>query len=345
MKSETTQHIFYIHSNITLLAALATIQHLGVINATFLYGRGFKSDFIKVPCREVHLSIEMNRLIEIPTYGSSFLAISHFRTLKAIDKILKSEGNGNFTLYLPNTKNYLMQFMLTNKGCQSFSILEEGLVIFMGISHIIKQTNPYYQTTFIGRIKKNLKFFNHATRTQYYYNPTTYLNKIYLFFNPEKYSDIDKAKMELIKWPKIKQTLPDYSNSKIFVFDNTVGEKITDIETNLKIINIIFQEFTGNKILIKFHPAQLDTKEIIQALDNKSIQFEVIDNSIPLELVFLHSKKIKVYGLLSSLLFYAIAAGHQSFSFIRYAEKEDKEISSWVHLNMPPIFFEKVEII
>ena len=345
MKSETTQHIFYVHSNITLLAALATTQHLGITQATFLYGRGFKSDFIKVPFEEAYLSPKIDALTAIPTSGSSFLTILYLKTLKEIDTLLKTVGKGNFTLYLPNTKNYLMQFLITNKGCQSFNILEEGLVIFMGINQIVKKTNPYYIRSFWGRIKKNIKFYDHASRSQYYNSAYVYLDKIYLFFDPQNYAEIDKSKITLLKWPILSIHLPDYSNTNIFVFDNTVGEKITDLSTNLKIVNLIFQKLKGEKFLIKFHPAQQDTQEIIQVLDTLEIHYDLLDYSVPLELIFLQSSNINVYGLLSSLLFYAAAAGQHSYSFIRCAEKEDNNITNWTSLNMPEVFFESVTLL
>jgi len=342
LKNTTPQHIFYIHSNITLLAAIAAVKHLGVTQVTFLYGRGFKSDFIKIPFQEIHLSSEINKLATIPSSGSFLLLIRYYKTLMGIDKLLRSVGKGNFSIYLPHTKNYLMQFFITNRGCKSFNILEEGLLIFMGIKQIIKQTNPYYKRTYLGIIKKTLKYLNHTGRTYYYKNTTVFLDKIYLFFDPKNLIDIDKTKIVLLKWPILDLTLPDYSNNSLFVFDNTVGEKITTLTNNLKILDAIFNTMKGEKLLIKFHPAQQDEKEIIQILEKHLIRYEILDKSIPLELVFLQSKNLKVCGLLSSLLFYAKAAGHQSFSFVRYAENEDQNFAIWAHKYMPQVFFETI---
>lgn len=345
MKSETTHHIFYVHSNITLLAALATTQHLGITQATFLYGRGFKCDFIKVPFEVQYLSPAINKLTAIPSTGSFFLLIRYFRTLLGIDRLLRTAGQGNFSIYLPHTKNYLMQFLITNRGCKSFNILEEGLLIFLGINQIIKKTNSFYNRNNLGKLKKALKYFNHNGRTQYYEYPTASLDKIYLFFDPKNLIEIDKTKIILLKWPVLNLALPDYSNRSLFVFDNTVGEKITDMSSNLKILDSIFNTMKGEKLFIKFHPAQQDEKEILEILEKQRITYEIIDKSIPLELVFLQSKNLKVYGLLSSLLFYAKAAGHQSYSFIKYGETEDKEFGIWAHKYMPQVFFETINLL
>ena len=343
--TQALHHIFYIHSNITLLAALATTHYLEIKRATFIFGRGFKNNFVQVPYQVINLPAIIERLATIPTYGKSFLMIRYFFSLRETDKLLKSIGKDNFSIYLPNTRTYLMQFLITNKGCKSFNIIEEGLVVYGGINELIKKTNKFYCSTFIGRLLRSLKYINHAGRSQFYYKSEVFLDKAFLFSNSKLNLEINNVNIVQLDWPLLNLTLPELSNKSIFVFDNTVGEKITDLETNIKIVNRIIEKLNKERLLIKFHPAQQDKFEIIQSLNKSKIQYEVISEAVPLELVFLQSKNIKVYGIFSSLLFYAASAGHMSYSFIHLAAEEDPKISLWADQYMPQDFFNTVNLI
>jgi hypothetical protein len=96
---------------------------------------------------------------------------------------------------------------------------------------------------------------------------------------------------------------------------------------------------------VKFHPANKKSQALLDILDSLGINYHVIDLDTPLELVFVKSKNLKVYGLFSSLLFYATITGHQSFSYAKHAEKFDDRIELMMSKLMPQVFFEKVKML
>ena len=342
MRSEVS-HIFYIHSNITYLASLSVIQEENLQNPLLLFGRKYTNELITNDFHKIYLDHSIDVLNDISSSGCPWLVFKYATSLRHLKQIISKYSKEGYVCYLPHVKNFLMQYFVMHKACRQFSIIEEGLLSYTNSKSIVKQTNRKFTDTFSGRIIRFLKYVNHANSSSVYFPIKARLTGVHLFFNHR--NENGDQKIKLLNWPNLKVKIPDFNNRKIFIIDNLESNNFLDIKNYLSVYRSVFKEFYQSDLDIKFHPANSPSLDIIHLLDEQRINYRLIDPNIPLELVFLKSKFLKVYGLFSSLLFYASLMGHESVSFAKHAEQFDERISPMMKKLMPAVFFEKVRLI
>lgn len=336
--------IFYIHSNITYLAALSIIQEKKFNEPLLLFGRAYRNDFLQNDYQKIYLDKTIDSLNSIPSYGRRWLVIKYAGPLNQIKTLLSKYGSAGYVCYLPHIKNYLMQYIVMNKRCKSFSIMDEGLLSYTNPKIFLKQNHKRYQQTYLSKIRSLLKYVNHANASSAYFPIKARLDRIYLFYEDLK-RVWEGVNVSIMKWPIIDANLPDFSNKRIYILDNLDNNTFLDPENIPKILHGIFKQFKNCELYVKCHPANRNIEEIIRILKSAEVNYKVINPNVPLELVFMQSKNIKVYGLFSSLLFYASIFGHDSISYAKYAEPYDPMIKNMMGNYMPRIFFEKVKIV
>jgi len=335
-------HIFYIHSNITYLASLSIIEELELREPILLFGRGYTNDSIKNNYTKIVLDEYIDTLNDVPSSGSAWLIFKYAISIRYLKQLITKYGKNGYICYLPHVKNFLMQYFVMHKACKHFCIIEDGLLSYSNTIAFIKQTNRKYTSTISGRILRFLKYFNHLNSSSVYFPIKANLVGVYLFYDSQdKNRDI---KPKILSWPKLNIELPDYSNRKIFIIDNLDSNNFLDKKNYLSVYRSIFKEFYQMELFIKFHPANKPSLAVINLLDEQRINYRIIPPNIPLELVFLKSKSLKIYGLFSSLLFYAAIMGHESVSFAKHADLFDERISPMMKKLMPAVFFEKVNL-
>ena len=338
------KHIFYIHSNITYLAALAIIKEKKLTEPVLLFGRNYTNSLIVNDYQKVYLNKEIDSLNFVPSSGTPWLAFKYYISLKQTKLLINKYGSKEFECYLPHVKNFLMQFFVMHSKCMRYNIMDEGLLSYTNPVLYIKQTDKRFTENFKGKIIRLLKYVNHVNSSSVYSRIKARLGKIYLFYN-DSTRDWKEVNVQIMEWPALSIDIPDYSNKNIYILDNLENDSFLDIRNYSPILMSIFNHFKNKELHIKFHPANKNYDIILNLLKKTGVKYNIIDSNTPIELVILNSENVKIFGLFSSLLFYAAIMGHDSYSFAKYSEPYDVRISPMMAKLMPPVFFEKVKMI
>ncbi len=334
-------NIFYIHSHITFLSAVAVVEKLRLKNCVFLYGRNYNANFFKPPCQEIDFPKELDELIKVSTEGV-WKPIWLYKKIHLTDLFLNKISNKDFFIYLPLTSNFLMQTFISNKFCNGFSIIEEGLLNYNLKEVYIKQTLPRFEKGGGGFINRNLRWIKHFNRSNLYFPVKAKLNKIYLFSKTLSFFDVNL--FEKIQFPDISINYKIEEDTIVFIFDNPVEGGLLTMEDYLLIIQKIIKKYNREKFAFKFHPANQENNRFIELFESEKLSYIIIPNSIPLELVFINQKNIKVVGGWSSLLFYAALTGNMAVSYIPVFAEKNLKIKTWIDKLIAPEFFNKVKL-
>lgn len=333
-------HLFYVHSNITLLSCLAVIQKKNLNNIVILFGRGFTNGIIKLDYKVIYLPKKITELEAIPTSGA-FKPLWIYRKLLSLDRLIDSFESESFSCYLPNTNNFLMQAIISNSKCVEYNIIDEGLLNYTNPKQFIKPTNQLFAKQSI--LKKGLRYFSHFNRSNFINPVNSTFNSIYLFNK----SDFDNLNYKIIKieYPSLGLKLKRMDDLHVFVFDNSVNDNVIEYNLYYELLADIFKNIKVNKLYVKFHPAESNHNPIISILNNSKINYEILPVDLPLELVFAESKNMSIYGIWSSLLFYASVTNQKVFSYINLASKISPKAKRWSDIYMPKSFFKCIELI
>lgn len=337
------KHIFYIHSHITHIVARSVVLEANISPESlfFIFGRNFFIDNFPYPY--FSLSENLMALTQIPSYGEQFL-IRKIRILRKIDRMLAQVADGEkFVAYLPSTKNYLMQFIITHSLCDEFNIIEEGLSTYAGTN--VKRTNSYYQNNLIGRAKAYLKYPAHLGRSTVHYSKQfSRVYRLYTISEDLKHFLPNESVHVLSEWyiPEI----PEFyhlTNESVFFFDATVEHNTLDYKEFERAFQLFvaYWASTGRRLWLKFHPANTMIQDTVYSiLRQHSITFVEIPPLISPESLLLNSHMLKVFGFYSSVLYYAAKFGHSAFSLDSFIES--KETKSLIGSTTPSDFFDVV---
>lgn len=341
------KHIFYIHSFTPYIVSLSVISeaHIPEKDVLFLYGRKFTygepSGITIVP-----LSDEQAALSKIPSYGERFLALKRYKAISEIDKLISQfVGNDQFIAYLPSTRNYLMQLIATHPRCYSLAFIEEGLMTYTG--EFYKKVDLSYSRNWLGVLKFWIKFSEHLNRS-YYYRPY-HLNcpiPVYVIANGLRtLPGFDVRVLSKIVSPPIDA---EYKLEKVHIlFMQPIVELgAASLQSLLTMIDVLVSHLVaqGIQVLwIKFHPDQKIQDAVLDHLNRLGISCKVIPTNVSAEAILLNSTNLQLYGINSSLLFYAVCWGHRSFSLSKLLEEIDPHFKSvYKTWHNPPVFFQKV---
>ena len=115
-------YIYYVHSHITYYVSKAVIKKLKQEenNVFFIIARNYKN-----------VSLDVSKCLDVSEIhdeiGNIYLK-DFYKTHKYInqvDLLLSSKfQNKEFTLFLPNLRNHLIQILATNKNCKEIHMIE-----------------------------------------------------------------------------------------------------------------------------------------------------------------------------------------------------------------------------
>lgn len=320
--------------------ALATIRALGIPKGQLyiVWGREYSYPTDK---KNIKLPKKIQCLGSIPSYGERWLLFRYWTKVRALDDFLDAiSPNTKVSLYLPSTRNFLMQAMATSRKVVALYYIEEGLLSYTG--NYTKKTNIKYRGA-VGLVKSLCKWSWHFGRSFYYkkelYSPCLFtinadLNSfnncgVVNFVSPE-------GLLDEIEYP--------FLDSSVFVFDALVEFGYCNVESVINIFDIFLRKFSSGKerLIVRFHPVQMIQKKIIEILEKNRINYVVDDGCFPLEIVLMQ-RRMKIYGFHSSLLFYAEIFGSEAFSLASDLMKVDDTAKEWYKASMPKLFFEKVK--
>lgn len=321
------------------MSCLAVIKKNGLKDILILFGRGYTNSYINLEYKVVQLPKIITQLDKISTAGV-FKPFWVCKRLHFLDEMLNGNINGPFHCYLPHTGNFLMQAIITHKECVEYNIIDEGLLNYTNPNFFLKQTNlEYGRKNIIKRLFKYLYYFN---RSIVYKSIKARFNTLYLF-NQSDFNNLNYSYTQ-IDYPDLNLELTSMDNEHVFVFDNSIQDEVIEDEAFYKLVTKIFSNFKDFHVYIKFHPAQTNADKIHLLLTNLDSKFSIIPNDIPLELVFVKSKNMTIYGIWSSLLFYATVSNHIVISYADTAGKISKKAKEWTESHIPKTFYKNIQL-
>lgn len=339
------KQVFYVHSGITWLMTLGVIQKNSFCNedVLILFGRGFL-----VPCMFEYYVLDEaeQKLSSLPSYGSP--GVFRCRTiLKRLDKNLEQRfKQQDFILYLPTERNYLMQYLQTHPQCVGRNFIEEGLLTYHG--SFIKKNSP---SSFRSDLLYALRFPFHLNRTRIGKRQVGFLSDTFTVYvctvtGVSMLSHFVVCKIDLTTvLDSFKSSLAEVKI--LFVFDPVVEKKICDSKTFLRSLEDFVRANlnSGEKIAIKFHPQQVSFTMYLNVFNSLQIPYQVVPQDVIPEVLLLKSSGLRVFGLSSSVLFYASEWGHYVRSFSSSLAAEIVSYDKWVRSSIPQFLIDKLRLL
>jgi hypothetical protein len=323
------KYLFAIHSHITLLSALAVIQHHKIVNPVLIITTNYK-----IPAR-INFNFEFHYLPEkisylhtVPSYGNANILKLGLTILKLDSWIKKITNNLYFKLFIPHSKIFLYQVLLTHKKCLELNYIDEGLLSY---------TDKYHKESMGVEINifKRLFMFNYFNRCNIHNKKKIVYNQAFRFVNTQP----SQNGIKNIPWPTIRSSeIVDFSNTTILVLDNPVYGDVCKKEEYLSYLKFIANRFTAKHIFIKHHPRERDIEQITQIFNDAGVLFQIIKDDTILELSMLNSTNIQFYGGWSSLLFYASSRNHKVTSFLTRFKDIVPSAHIWLRDSLPDAF-------
>lgn len=346
------KHVFYIHSYITYIVAVSVVAELALDHRdlVFIYGRDFH--YRHIPDIAVYeLPSNLMALSRVPSYGKRFIFLRKHRDIKALDKLIdRLAGGGSFTAYLPLTKNYLMQLIVTHPQCGGLIFLEEGLLSYTG--HFVKNTYAPFVNNWRGKLTALSKFPNHGYRSYFYrsHNFSQPLSIYMLHEAPDiRQADIDVCVLKSVVVPSLDPQF-QIDNSYLFIVETVIEDGIVSADNYFSVLETYIDDLKRHgvdSIWIRFRPNYSASEDIITLFKERSIHVDILADEVCIESILSHSKNLTVVGLHSSLLFYAAIWGHRSLSLLNRLYEIDNQAEEKYrkYLHIPSIFYEKVTML
>lgn len=304
------KHVFLIHSNTVLLSALGAIECEKICknDILFLYSRHFTSSIVD---RNI-LTIDISQLHLLSTNAQFVSSFSeHRRLIRGADDLIEKYVNDEFEIYIPHYSSPIFTVFLTNKLCKSTNLLQEGAFSFFGKPTRIVKT--YIKNAVFG---SNRIWWGTTWDMPKGKENIIKLRKTYAI-DTKFFAPLEQAEHVIVKWPRIKDNrfiFPEYSN--FLLFESAVEQSFLTIDEYVGCINKLMDENHINNCFLKFHPGQLEknVNRILHLFDG--INYKIIDNSIPFELILSSNRNLNLYGFSTSLLKFGEDMGHHVTSYL-----------------------------
>lgn len=339
------KHVFYVHSGITYVVALATIDFLKLTTDQVLIllcrniqiGTDYKILKLSPPEEQIQL---------LPSYGNKKV-LNKIGILWKLDRRLAAVvDHTKFTLYLPSEKNFLMQFLQTHSLCKKRHFIEEGILTYQlefkkvvpirrGIKSHLRHwlRAPYHLfRTSVGQAQQPHNLFDFtvfvATRTA----------ESLLKSFKVKYVDVNRILNTR------ESNYPGVTN--LYIFDAVVEMGLSDsIPFMHSLETFIATEVPRENLHIKFHPFQKDYSVYLAIFDKYDIEYFLLGPEVIPEVLIVQSGSLSVYGLASSVLFYAKEFGHQVRSFSPLLAREDIKYKDYLIQSTPISIIESLKLL
>lgn len=322
--------VFFVHSHITYLSALAVIQteHLPIEDVLILSVSYNRDTPIKV-----------HNIIDVVPKGNLFVKLKRkflpqFDSDYAINLFIKNEP---FVLYLA-WPVYHCKFLMTHPNCKAFHFIEEGLSAYwnnMTLDEILFQRAAHQNirsSLSLSGIKERMidsmtVFRGYNTAIQHI--PNLYFQYIsdnrvhYYGFCEDSFCLAFRNKHVMNMAESLKEYsfegIPIMDDSVVYVSDyNTVSHmsyedyllELDDLAHYLTIRKI-------NSVYVKWHyKCSNQLKNNLTTYFKRKYQgvVTIIPTETIMEIVFIKSRNMTVIGNNSSLLFYAALSGHEALS-------------------------------
>ncbi len=333
------KYIFTIHSHITFLAALATIQYeklerRNVVIVCNNYAIPFKVEAIKV----------VSSLSEKEKHNSIFMRLLEFNYGKKADRFIKEISGGTEYIAFIDLMSDFNRFLTTNLQCQGFNFIEEGIVNYGDFDSFRMLSMDLDKSSWRLSFKRNFKEILNAQirilrgRSLKILNLPIHPNA-YAFFKGVKFygfsdfsfPNIPKSKKRKVSLMKIGEIDTMEFDQKYFLNDSYIwiGDSMcshydiamSDYESAVKkVVAGLNEQKEVRKVYIKYRgrESQLEKNITESALKSSNFEIHYLPKDMIMELLFLKSTNLKVIGNGSSLLIYAKLANHKVYSVFPY---------------------------
>lgn len=301
------KNVFIINSHTTFLSALGTIRYLKLKEETvlLLYMRNYSNSVIKHEFKVVDISDFIESFDSL--YKSK---IYRYISIKKIDLFIDSLIGEPFNLFCPHLLHQVWQVIYTNKLCQQMSYIQEGGIPYK--EYYI--TNPSLRTRIRLYVSNVLyRMTNRIWHGGWYTYGTMKKQKdLHSYAIDDIFYRYLPSKNHRIMWPKINMNNVIADGSTVFVFDGFVKNGLCEEDIYINNSKRLVSTHHGIKNYIKFHPVQSNSQKqtIYDFILKESIDFHILPDDVPFELILSSSNHLKVVGFGSSLLYYAYNLGH-----------------------------------
>ncbi len=308
------KHLFFAHSHTLVLCSIGTINYLRLNreDCVFLCTRNYKmpsifKEFKTFDANDVHQEFDAYRYGTFEENRAALRRLDNF-----ID--LWTEGD-DFMFYPPHMWGGIFSFTASHPRCKKISFVQEG-------AHV---TESYFvnKISLWLKIKGYLKSIKHFGNLRGYPCNAWYVDgclglqrKIDVYCTSKsffQYMPKDKTIFHIIKWPKYDTELSiEHQDGTIFIFDGYVSQGMVDEDVYKKCCERIIYENHRDYNYVKFHPSQSqeERKWLLDAFIKNDINVEIFPENIPFEYYISSFKNLNIAGFGSSLLYFAIDAGH-----------------------------------
>lgn len=301
------KHVFLIHSHTLFLTAMGVLDFLKIDKeaVVFLYSRHYSNSLIEPGCKTVEVTDLADRQEQLLDNRK------RKGLLDEIDKLIDHVAGSSFVLYAPHFAMVFAQALYTHKKCVKAAYIQEGGMIYR---KSITTHLSFRQKLRCFVADKLYRHTNRIWRAYGWYMPVK-LNKqrdLDSYAISDEYFKYLPSTNHIIRWPHVDMPLAIKDNAHVFVFDGFVKNGLVEQEFYLDKCKKLVDKFAQPFNYIKFHPAQSQEEcdTIKSYFDRQGRKYEVLDNSIPLEIVLASTSGLSVIGFGSSLLYFARDLGH-----------------------------------
>ncbi len=347
---ETMKHLFIVHSNITYLAALGAIckENLASEDVVIL-GDNYHAAS-PIVCHPIEINLPLKTALKHPTQT--------LRPVRYVDAVIERLTGGEpYVLYVQMLFN-IQRIALTNPKCKGLNFIEEGLSVYrksvpmwyITANARASEKLPYRNKTIKDRLRNLYSCFKgYSSRMMalpFLY--TGYFNvegvKFY-GFSHDSFVGVDSVEVisfsDIVSRFEIKCQI-NLTDKNIWIGNNAVRIGVQTLEQYLAGIDsgVIKNLESGTKMVaIKFHPTeQQDSRDgTVKLFEDAGIETQIIDDAVVLELELLNSTGVTLWGVDSTLLYYAARQGLKCNSIINH-------LPDFPHPNIPQ-FWDSVTLV
>ncbi|SEW03295.1 polysialyltransferase family glycosyltransferase [Chitinophaga arvensicola] len=337
------RHIFYIHSPITYLSAVAIARHLSLTKEDVL----FICDGFNGPNNDEFTVVDLNYFYSGKNrFTRTLKLIKHFNKPALLDKVIYNFTKGHpFQAYVAVLRQW-EKILVSNEDCVGFHFFEEGLVHYFEEETISSITVPNGKDAWRSSLQHprdwrkmvyetGLLLRGYNARLQalpFSYSCYTGVKDVHFFaFTESAFPLANPARKQIISFPDSGGAVTYgglLDNSVIWIGDNGVDFYGYSSQMYCKGIEdglICYLKERGiKKIFVKFHRGEsLQMQKMQEMLFSKNgIEITIIPGDIIMELELASAKNVNLCGVYSSLLYYAAVMGHRSTSIFDYISSE-----------------------
>ncbi len=342
------KHLFVVHSNLTYLAALATVykenlcpEDVVILGDKFSASYPIETQLVK--------SLSGNQLLRSPR--RALFSIGY------VDKIIKRTTNSEpYVLYVAALYN-VQRICFSNSKCQGLNFIEEGLSVYLSTVSLSRILSNNEQTkslrnrscrTFFKDLFKLIKGYSYKMQAlPFLYNGYSNLEGVKFYgFNKESFCGVDDVQqlsfVDTINHFDMRSQL-ELAGGNLWIGSNIVSLGLEPLESYLSAIKEgvveCFAHSSGTRAFVKFHPAECEASRngTLKLFADAGIEPVVVDDSVIIEVEIFSNTGVTVWGVDSSIMYYASSAGVRCKSIVDRLVNYPKATL--------PFFWERVETV